>query len=64
MRMLHQTLDFSYVQTIIYHLPNGQTLSLKTDGIEDYLDFELEFGHICDTSQIDGVIHFFPKGNA
>jgi hypothetical protein len=24
----------------------------------------LNIGHICDTSDIDGVIHFFPKGNA
>ncbi|EKD34473.1 MAG: hypothetical protein ACD_75C02322G0001, partial [uncultured bacterium] len=21
-------------------------------------------GHVCDTSDIDGVLHFFPKGNA
>ncbi len=64
MRLFRPSLDFSSVQTIIYHLPNGQTLALKTDGIEDYLDFEFEFGDICDTSNIDGVIHFFPRGNA
>jgi hypothetical protein len=64
MRLFAASLDLSSVQTVIYHLPNGQSLSLKIDGIEDYLDFELEFGHICDTSKIDGVIHFFPRGNA
>lgn len=64
MRLFNPIFDFSSAQTIIYHLPNGQTLSLKTDGIEDYIDFELEYGHICDTSDIDGIIHFFPKGNA
>ncbi len=64
MKHPNRSLDLSSVDTIIYHLPDGQTLSLKTDGIEEYLDFELEFGHICDTSDIDGVIHFFPRGNA
>ncbi|MEE4240491.1 MAG: hypothetical protein V2I36_03435 [Desulfopila sp.] len=64
MKLFHTPFDFSAVQTIIYHLPNGQTLSLKTEGIQDYLDFELEYGHVCDTSDIDGVLHFFPKGNA
>ena len=64
MKHPQRSLDLSSVSTIIYHLPDGQTLSLKTDGIEDYLDFELEFGHVCDTSDIDGVIHFFPRGNA
>lgn len=64
MKLFQSPFDLTSVRTIIYHLPNGQTLSLKTDGIEDYLDFELEFGHVCDTSEIDGVLHFFPKGNA
>jgi len=64
MKLFNPTFDFSSVQTIIYHLPNGQTLSVKTEGIQDYLDFELDFGDICDTSDIDGVLHFFPRGNA
>ncbi|HKJ64564.1 MAG TPA: hypothetical protein VJ969_04135 [Desulfopila sp.] len=64
MKLFNPAFDFSSVQTVIYHLPDGQTLSLKTEGIQDYLDFELDFGHICDTSDIDGVLHFFPKGNA
>ncbi len=64
MRLFAPSLDLTSVQTVIYHLPNGQSLSLKLDGIEEYLDFELEFGHICDTSEIDGVLHFFPRGNA
>jgi len=25
---------------------------------------DLEIGRVCDTSAIDGVVHFFPKGNA
>jgi hypothetical protein len=52
------------VSTVVYHLPDGPSLSLKIEGIEEYLDLELELGHVCDTSDIDGVLHFFPKGNA
>jgi len=34
------------------------------EGIEDLIDIDMEMGDVCDTSDIDGVIHFFPKGNA
>jgi hypothetical protein len=33
-------------------------------GVEELFDLEMEIGDVCDTSEIDGVIHFFPKGNA
>jgi len=52
------------VNTIVYHLPDGPTLSLNVDGIEEFVDLELEQGHYCDTSDIDGTLHFFPRGNA
>ncbi len=64
LRIFKQPIDLTTVDTIIYHLPQGPTLTMKTDGIEDFVDLELELGHICDTSEIDGVVHFFPKGNA
>lgn len=64
LRIFNQPIDLTTVDTIIYHLPQGPTLTMKTDGIEDFVDLELELGHICDTSEIDGVVHFFPKGNA
>ncbi len=64
MKLFSPPIDLSSVSTVVYHLPNGPALSLKVNGIEDYLDLELELGHICDTSDIDGIIHFFPKGNA
>lgn len=57
-------IDFTKVETLIYHLPNGPTLSVNMDGLEDLFDIEMEIGEICDTSDIDGVVHFFPKGNA
>ncbi len=64
MKYIIPPIDFSSVDTVIYHLPDGPALSLKIDGIEEYLDLELEIGHVCDTSDIDGVVHFFPRGNA
>jgi hypothetical protein len=56
--------DFSKVDTLIYHLPDGPAFSVAMNGFEDLFDMEMEMGEICDTSEIDGVVHFFPKGNA
>ncbi len=64
MKLFTRPIDLSTVNTIIYHLPDGQSLSVKIDGIEDVLDLDLDTGHICDTSDIDGVVHFFPRGHA
>ncbi len=64
MKLFSRPIDLSGVSTVVYHLPNGPALFLKIDGIEEYLDLELELGHVCDTSDIDGVLHFFPRGNA
>ncbi len=64
MKLFAPPIDLSAVSTVVYHLPDGPALSLKIEGIEEYIDLELELGHICDTSNIDGVLHFFPKGNA
>lgn len=64
MKLFYRPIDLSDVNTVIYHLPDGHALSLKIDGIEEYLDLDLDLGHICDTSDIDGNLHFFPKGNA
>jgi hypothetical protein len=57
-------IDFSKVDTLVYHLPYGPTFSMEMEGVEQLLDLEMEIGDICDTSEIDGVVHFFPKGNA
>lgn len=64
MKISQPVSDFSSVRTLIYHLPGGKILSISAEDLEDFLDFELEQGHICDTSDIDGVVHFFPTGNA
>ncbi len=57
-------IDLTKVDTLIYHLPNGPTFSVEMDGLGGFFDFGMELGDICDTSDIDGVVHFFPKGNA
>lgn len=64
MKLFSPPIDLSDADTVIYHLPDGPALSLSINGIEAYVDLELEVGHVCDTSEIDGTIHFFPKGNA
>ncbi len=64
MKLFVPPIDLSAVNTLYYHLPDGPVLSLKIEGLEDYIDLRLEVGHVCDTSAIDGVVHFFPIGNA
>ena len=57
-------IDLSKVNTLLYHLPDGPTLSVEMNDLAAFIDFDMEVGDICDTSEIDGVLHFFPKGNA
>ena len=57
-------IDFSKVDTLVYHLPDGPSFSVQMEGVEELFDLEMEVGDICDTSEIDGVVHFFPRGNA
>ncbi|GBE12142.1 hypothetical protein BMS3Bbin14_00654 [bacterium BMS3Bbin14] len=57
-------IDFSKVDTLVYHLPDGPSFAVQMEGIEDLIDIDMEMGDVCDTSDIDGVVHFFPKGNA
>lgn len=64
MKLFVRPVDLTSVNTIVYHLPDGPSLSLNVDGIEEFIDLDLEQGHYCDTSDIDGILHFFPKGNA
>jgi len=63
-KIFSQSIDFSKVDVLVYHLPNGPTFSMEMEGVEQLFDLEIEMGDICDTSEIDGVVHFFPKGNA
>jgi hypothetical protein len=52
----------SKVQAVIYHMPDGQALAIPVEGLEQFIEFGL--GTICDTSEVNGLVHFFPRGNA
>ncbi len=63
-KIFSNPIDFSKVDTLVYHLPDGPSFSVQIEGVEELFDLEMEVGDICDTSEIDGVVHFFPRGNA
>jgi hypothetical protein len=63
-KIFSSPIDLSKVNTLIYHLPDGPTFSVEMNDFERFIDLDMEMGDICDTSDIDGVLHFFPKGNA
>ena len=62
MKLISKPVDMSKVRTIVYHLSDGEVFTIDKDTIDHGVDFG--FGDICDTSDIDGVIHFFPRGSA
>jgi len=64
MNLFSRSIDLSRAMTLVYHLPNGPSLAIQLDGTEDLFDIDLEMGEVCDTSEIDGVVHFFPRGSA
>lgn len=57
-----KNIDLSKVRAVVYHMPGGDSFAVPVEGIEQFIEFG--FGKICDTSEIDGFIHFFPRGNA
>ena len=61
-KLLCKTIDLDKANTIVFHLPDGEALSMAVKGVEG--DLELGMGKICDTSEINGEIHYFPRGNA
>lgn len=63
-KIFSNPIDMSKVNTLIYHLPDGPTFSVEMDDLDGFIDLDMEMGDICDTTDIDGVLHFFPKGNA
>ena len=64
MKFNHGYIDESKVRTIIYHLPGGKKLRIDIGDLNKLIELKFEIGSICDTSDIDGVLHFFPRGNA
>jgi len=62
MEIISRPIDLENVRTVIYHLPDGPSFSVAMEDVKELIEFG--FGDICDTSDIDGVVHFYPKGNA
>lgn len=62
MKLIAKPVDMSKVRKIIYHMPEGEIFVVDSD----YFEHSAEFGcgDVCDTSEINGELHFFPKGNA
>lgn len=55
-------IDTTRVRTVVFHLPDGEQVAINIESIGHFI--ELGPGRVCDTSDIDGVLHFFPRGNA
>ena len=64
MKFNPDSLDVTKVRTIVYHLPGGKRLRIDIGDINKLTELQFEIGSICDTSAIDGVLHFFQRGNA
>ena len=62
MRLYAKNFDMGKVRTVLFHMPDGETYAVDTDSFEQMLD--VSYGEYCDTSDVNGIIHFFPKGNA
>lgn len=64
LNFLPQTIDISKVQTLLYHFPDGKVLKLEIQNIDQLATLEFELGRFCDTSAINGILHFYPRGNS
>ena len=62
MKLISKPVDMSKVRTIVYHLSDGKAYAIDTEAFDQEVDFG--FGDVCDTSEINGVLHYFPRGNA
>jgi hypothetical protein len=60
---LPSNIDISKIRALIYHFPNGKMLRIDIKDIEQLAVLEFEVGKLCDTSHIDGKLHFYPRGN-
>ena len=64
MKFLLDIIDMSKVQTLLYHFPDGKILQLEIKDSTQLTTLEFEFGRYCDTSDINGILHFYPRGNS
>ena len=64
LNFLPNTIDISKVQALLYHFPDGKVLRLEIKDIEQLATLEFEVGRFCDTSDINGILHFYPRGTS
>ena len=64
MKFLPDTIDISKVHTLLYHFLDGKVLQLEIKDIKQLNTLEFELGRFCDTSDINGILHFYPRGNS
>jgi hypothetical protein len=64
LKFLPDTIDISKVQTLLYHFLDGKVLQLEIKDIKQLNTPEFELGRFCDTSDINGILHFYPRGNS
>jgi hypothetical protein len=64
LNFLPNTIDISKVQTLLYHFPDGKVLQLEIRDIDQLSALKFETGRFCDTSDINGILHFYPHGNS
>lgn len=62
-KVVSKLIDLAQANTIVFHLPDGEALSLAVEELKGG-DLELGLGRVCDTSELNGEIHYFPRGNA
>ena len=64
MKFLPNTIDISKVETLLYHFPDGKVLKLEINSMKNLSTLEFELGRFCNTSDINGILHFYPRGNS
>lgn len=64
MNFIPDTIDITKVQALLYHFPDGQVLRLEIKDFDQLASLKFEFGRFCDTSDINGILHFYPRGSS
>jgi hypothetical protein len=64
LEFLPKNIDISKVHTLLYHFPDGKVLQLDIKNAEELSTLEFKLGIFCDTSPVNGILHFYPKGNS
>jgi len=64
LNFLPNTVDISKIHTLLYHFPDGKVLRLEIKDIEQLETLKFEVGRYLDTSEFDGILHFYPHGNS